>query len=249
MNRIFIINPKGGSGKSTMAIHTAVGFLNLGYKVLFIDCDIDQLTGYSFFQHRKLFMEEAKDYPLPTADFMKLNVDQLEATLLKESKNYDFIVIDTPGMTLHQHNSMIIHMADTIICPLNESFIDLEAFRDSLFFNQLCLLKNKPVTDSQHQRTVLLVTTRRSPVISRHQEEFYKELSQLKKTYSLDFIKGFFESVSFKEMFRNGLTTLDCANLHIIPSNVQRKSIESIKFYIKYLVQKILTNQYMFTND
>jgi chromosome partitioning protein len=249
MNRIFIINPKGGSGKSTMAIHTAVGFLNLGYKVLFIDCDIDQLTGYNFFQHRKIFMEQKPEYPVPMAHCLKLNVDQLESVIAKEGKNYDFIIVDTPGMTLHHHNQMIIQWADTIICPLNESFIDLEAFKDSLFFNQLCLLKNKPVADSNHQRTVLLVTTRRSPIASYHQEDFYKELHGLKKFYGLDFIKGFFESVSFKEMFRNGLTTLDCSALHIIPSNIQRKSIESIKFYIKYLVQKILTNQYMFSGD
>lgn len=245
MNRIFIINPKGGSGKSTMAIHTAIGFLNLGYKVLFIDCDIDQLTGYNFFKHRDHFINQW-NMALPKVDSIKLPIDQLEKVILEKSKDYDFIIVDTPGITLHHSNDLIIRLADTIICPMNESFIDLEALRDSLFFSQLCLLKNKPVIASEHQRTVVIVTTRRSPILSNHQEEFYKELNNLKKVYGIDYIKGFFESVSFKELFTKGLTTLDCSSLHITPSNIQRKSIESIKFYIKYLVQKILTNQYMY---
>jgi cellulose biosynthesis protein BcsQ len=64
--------------------------------------------------------------------------DNLEQLILKEGKRYDFIIVDTPGMTLHHTTDIIIKMADTIVCPINESFIDLEALKDSLFFNQLC---------------------------------------------------------------------------------------------------------------
>ena len=243
MNCIFIINPKGGSGKSTMAIHTAVGLLILKYKVLFIDCDIDQLTSYNFFENRKKFME---NYGLmvPFGDYKKISIQDLERHLIQWKKNYDFIIVDTPGMTLHHYNNLIINLADNIICPLNESFIDFEALKHSLFFKELCILKNNPVQYGHHKRNILLITTRRSPIASNHQEDFYNKLDELKKCYNLDYIRGFFESISFKEMFLNGLTTLDCSYLSLVPSNIQRKSIESIKFYIKYLLQKILTNQY-----
>jgi chromosome partitioning protein len=247
MNCIFIINPKGGSGKSTMAIHTAIGLLTLQYNVLFIDCDIDQLTSYNFFENRKNFIYKSS-LNLSQLTYLKLSIENLESTIVNVRKKYDFIIIDTPGMTLHNYNNTIINLADNIICPLNESFIDLEALKYSLFFKELCLLKNHLVKYTGQKRNIILITTRRSPIISNHQEEFYKTLDGLKKNYNLDYIKGFFESVSFKEMFLNGLTTLDCNDLKITPSNIQRKSIESIKFYIKYILQKILTTQYFSQN-
>jgi hypothetical protein len=42
---------------------------------------------------------------------------------------------------------------------------------------KLCILKNKPVLDSRNKRNITLVTTRRSPILSHHQEEFYEELN------------------------------------------------------------------------
>jgi chromosome partitioning protein len=249
MNRIFIINPKGGSGKSTMAIHTAIGLLNLGYKVLFIDSDVDQLTGYNFFNNRKNFIEELKhhkktqDIQLSILDYMVSPANNLINILETHGKNYHFVVVDTPGMTLHNETEEIIQWADTIICPINESFIDLEALKGSLFFKQLCILKNELVKNSPHKRNITIVTTRRSPIQSNHQEEIYNYLNNLKKIYHIDYIQGFYESISFKDLFKKGITSLDCSLLSITPSNIQKKSIDSIRLYIKYIIQKMLSNQ------
>ena len=248
MNRIFIVNPKGGSGKSTIAIHSAVGFAALGYKVLLIDSDVDQLTSYNFYLNRKKFHESfSTEYAIniPLFHCEKVEIDKLINFVLLQSKNYDFIIVDSPGSTLHNYTSDIIAAADTIISPINESFVDLQALKDSLFFSELCKMKEKTVLGTQNKRSVTIVTTRRSPIWSYHQEEFYEQLDLIKKTYNIDFLEGFFESISFKEMFRKGLTILDHSYLNTSPSNVQRKAIQSIKHYIKYIVQKMLTNQYL----
>jgi chromosome partitioning protein len=248
MNRIFILNPKGGSGKSTIAIHSAVGFAALGYKVLLVDSDVEQLTSYTFYLSRKILSESLTGeltVQLPLFHCEKVEVEKLVNFVLLQSKNYDFIIVDSPGSSLQNYTSDIIAAADTIIAPINESFVDLQALRDSLFFSELCKMKERSVLGTQNKRNITIVTTRRSPLWSNHQEEFYEQLSLIKKKHNIDFIEGFFESISFKEMFRKGLTILDHPYLNTVPSNVQRKAIQSIKHYIKYIVQKMLTNQYL----
>ena len=51
--------------------------------------------------------------------------DQLVEAVEDAAKRHDFIVIDTPG---HQsHITSLVHaMADTLVTPLNDSFVDFD---------------------------------------------------------------------------------------------------------------------------
>ena len=131
-------NEKGGSGKSTVAMHVAVALMKAGQRVATIDLDGRQKSFSHYIENRAAWAKHAKiDLELPThhciaraeghkvvdnevAEFTAFAqaVDSLEHT-------HDFIVIDTPG-----HDSYLMRlahsMADTLITPLNDSFVDFD---------------------------------------------------------------------------------------------------------------------------
>ena len=131
-------NEKGGSGKSTVAMHIAVALMKAGQRVATIDLDSRQKSFTHYIENRRAWAKHARlNLELPThycisrADGPKVvdnevaefsafaqAVDALEHT-------HDFIVIDTPG-----HDSYLMRlahsMADTLITPLNDSFVDFD---------------------------------------------------------------------------------------------------------------------------
>src|ERR1700755_682225 len=103
-------NEKGGSGKSTTALHIAIALLKAGQRVATIDLDSRQksFTHYldnrrAWAQHAKLKLELPQHYCISRSEGAQ--VADNEATEFNEfaqaidavENNYDFIVIDTPG--------------------------------------------------------------------------------------------------------------------------------------------------------
>src|SRR6478735_8415531 len=103
-------NEKGGSGKSTVAMHVAVALLKAGQRVATIDLDSRQksFTHYldnrrAWAQHAKLKLELPQHYCISRSEGAQ--VADNEATEFNEfaqaidaiENDYDFIVIDTPG--------------------------------------------------------------------------------------------------------------------------------------------------------
>src|SRR6266567_311032 len=109
-------NEKGGSGKSTVAMHIAVALLKAGQRVATIDLDSRQKS-FTYCIARKdgalVSDNEAGEF-----NEFAAAVDAIEHT-------HDFIVIDTPG-----HDSYLMRlahsMADTLVTPLNDSFVDFD---------------------------------------------------------------------------------------------------------------------------
>ena len=63
---IVVGNEKGGAGKSTIAIHTAVALLHAGARVAVLDLDLRQQTMGHFFANRRAWLEaHGKAAPLP----------------------------------------------------------------------------------------------------------------------------------------------------------------------------------------
>ncbi|MDR3151570.1 MAG: division plane positioning ATPase MipZ, partial [Holosporaceae bacterium] len=135
MNPCIIVfgNEKGGTGKSTLAMHTSVYLLNSDFKVGTIDVDARQGT---FTQ----YIERRKESPLKLAlskhtTIHRSRLDGTQESEKEESERFheamektsdcDFIVIDTPGNDAFL--SRLAHtFADTLVTPLNESFVDLD---------------------------------------------------------------------------------------------------------------------------
>jgi chromosome partitioning protein len=124
---IVFANEKGGVGKSTSAFHTCIALCNAGERVAALDVDLRQLTLQRALWAR---IESSKEYGvnLPGPEQIMLaqqNENELEEKLRHARIHNSFIVIDVGG-----HDSPIarkaIFMADTIVTPVNDSFIDLD---------------------------------------------------------------------------------------------------------------------------
>ena len=145
MHTIIIGNEKGGSGKSTVAMHVAVGLLRRGYRVGTIDLDARQGTFTRYFQNRQLSLEalsktkgfQAESLPMPDHFAIRhsnhesrrqAEADERQALgecLSNLRETSDVVVIDTPGSDYHL--SRLAHAeADTLITPINDSYVDLD---------------------------------------------------------------------------------------------------------------------------
>ena len=126
---IVFANEKGGTGKSTLAMHTIVALLRAGKKVASFDLDPDQQSLTHYIDNRKTFInEKGVSLPIPehicwTKDIAKIYTLRGKVDKLKEE--VDAIVIDTPG----SHTSLgmeAMTLADVLITPMNDSLVDLE---------------------------------------------------------------------------------------------------------------------------
>ena len=135
--RVIVVgNEKGGSGKSTVAIHIAVALMKLGQSVATIDLDSRQSSFTHYIANRRAWAERiGRDLGIPNHvclddDLISAESDEptgvkkLTDTIAKFANDYNYIVIDTPG-----HDSFLARlahsMADTLITPFNDSFVDL----------------------------------------------------------------------------------------------------------------------------
>ena len=148
---IVVGNEKGGAGKSTVSMHVATALARMGHKVNALDLDLRQRTFARYVENRKAFLASANlDLPSPEAH----DLPEIEATALKPGENiYDhrlsaavatlepdseFILIDCPGS--HTRLSQVAHsLADTLITPLNDSFVDFDLLARTVSYTHLTL--------------------------------------------------------------------------------------------------------------
>jgi chromosome partitioning protein len=225
-------NEKGGSGKSTVAMHIAVALLKAGQRVATIDLDSRQksFTHYidnrrAWARHAKLNLELPQHYCISRSDGAL--VADNEATEFNEfagaidavEHTHDFIVIDTPG-----HDSYLMRlahsMADTLITPLNDSFVDFDvlgtvdpvtfAVTGTSHFSDM-------VREARRQRRIvdhaaidwIVVRNRLSMLGSRNKRLVGEGLQELALRLGFRAVDGFAERVIFREFYPRGLTALD----------------------------------------
>jgi chromosome partitioning protein len=223
---IVIGNEKGGSGKSTVAMHVAIGLLRLGYKVGSIDLDSHQATFTSYMKNRWQHLKETHDsFPSPE----HVHIDRAETETVAENREQerwrvetvvqelsaknDFIVIDTPGSD--RYMSIIGHaLADTLITPINDSFIDLDLLakidphthtmiKPGLYAEMVQGLKQqRPLNWFVMRNRVNTTAALNKQILGRLTEDLQEPLG-----YTL--APGFSERVIFRELFLKGLTLLD----------------------------------------
>jgi chromosome partitioning protein len=136
--RVIVLgNEKGGTGKSTVSMHTITYLLKHGYTVASIDIDARQGTLTRYLQNR-LVQKNGSRPDLAVPDHFEILNSQLDNRQEAEAddtarfdevfdkcRNHDFIVIDTPGNNTFLSRYAHSH-ADMIITPINDSFIDLD---------------------------------------------------------------------------------------------------------------------------
>ncbi|MBT6962140.1 MAG: AAA family ATPase, partial [Rhodospirillaceae bacterium] len=119
-------NEKGGTGKSTLAVHVAVALARQGLNVAAIDGDINQGSFTKYLANRSSFVSSTSQAALPSPTFISHEWDSMsESELARHLTNSsaDVVIVDTPG-ALTPLSKTLHSFADLVVTPLNDSLVD-----------------------------------------------------------------------------------------------------------------------------
>jgi chromosome partitioning protein len=222
-HRIVFANEKGGSGKSTSAVHTAVALAAKGRKVAALDLDTRQRTLGRYLDNRvALVKRDGLELPMPAYDtFDPGKSVPIRQRLDEMSQGVEFLIVDTPGRDddyVHQ----AIATADTLVTPINDSFVDLDLIgqvdpdnykvKRPSFYAELVwdARKARAKTDGGTVDWVVL-RNRLQHLEARNMRRVAAALGELSKRVGFRVIPGLSERVIYRELFPKGLTLLDLA--------------------------------------
>lgn len=225
-------NEKGGSGKTTTAMHIAVSLLNSGYRVATIDLDLRQASLSSYVKNRERSRHQSDlQLRVPThfqcdasvSDSVSANENAelggFAEVLNQVESTHDFVVIDTPG-----HDSYLMRlahsMADTLVTPMNDSYIDFDVLAkidpQTGEVRELSHYASMVRDARRHRRRVdnglldwVVVRNRLSQLRSKNQISMLDSLKDLSMRLGCRMADGISERVVFRELFPMGLTVLD----------------------------------------
>jgi chromosome partitioning protein len=229
---VVIGNEKGGSGKTTTAVHLAVALARLSHRVAAIDLDTRQRSFARHLENRAnwgsgdkatLAMPQALAFERSRAaslDEAAADDARRFAELLSQiEKKFDFIVIDTPGSdTLLSRQAHAA--ADTLVTPMNDSFVDFDLLAridprtfeikmPSLYSDFVWECRKKRLMARQPALDWVVMRNRISATEARNKRRIAKALDSLAQRIGFRVAPGFGERVIFRELFPMGLTMLD----------------------------------------
>ncbi|HYQ92600.1 MAG TPA: ParA family partition ATPase [Candidatus Competibacteraceae bacterium] len=120
---IAFLNPKGGTGKTTLSINIARAFQQVGYRVLIVDTD-PQGTARDWRAASQTFYPEAN---MPAV--VAIDRPTLETDIPVIGVSFDIIIIDGAAK-LHQLTASALKAADTVLIPLQTSAADIWSAQD-----------------------------------------------------------------------------------------------------------------------
>lgn len=232
--RIVVIgNEKGGTGKSTTAIHVAIGLAARGAKVACIDLDSRQATLSRFLVNRQGAAEQ-REGTLTVPRYRRLAPTETAADepdeaairshfaeMLSDLAEHDVVVIDTPGFASRM--AQLAHAAaDVLITPINDSFIDVDALADidverrqvrapSPYSSFIWQLRDRRKAAAQAEVDWIVVRNRIGQLNSRNTRNMASLLDVLSERLGFRLQPGFSERVVYRELFFSGLTLYDLA--------------------------------------
>lgn len=218
-------NEKGGTGKSTLAMHLAAALMVRGLKVATIDLDAGQGTLSRYVANRASYAQRM-NRPVPQsvhtailpADFQDADEAELTKALAAASECHA-VIIDTPG-----HNSTLSlaghSYADIIVTPLNDSLIDLDVLADvdpikktiarpSRFSERVWKAKQLRARRDGGRMDWVVVRNRLGQLDARNKRLVGELIDALAKRIGFRVAQGIAERVIYREMFLDGLTVED----------------------------------------
>lgn len=229
---IVVGNEKGGAGKSTIAIHTAVALLHAGAKVAVLDLDLRQQTMGHFFNNRRAWLAANNaEAPMPiehpvSSDGAALAKATDEEALARfgeafaeSSEGADFVLIDTPGADTAI--SRAAHgLADVIVTPMNDSFVDfdmlgvvdpvtLELTTHSLYSETVWNSRKARAAKDRKMIDWVVLRNRLAPTEARNRKRLDERVNALAKKVGFRIGPGLRDRVIYRELFPFGLTVAD----------------------------------------
>lgn len=126
MRKIMVANPKGGAGKSTMAVHLASWFARYDEIVYLADLDRQQ-SSRQWLEQRPPILAPIRHWQIKGEEYNK------------PPKDCDVVIFDTPAGLHGKQLKQILNEVDRVVVPVSPSKFDMLASRD--FFEELAATK------------------------------------------------------------------------------------------------------------
>lgn len=231
---VVVGNQKGGAGKSTVAMHVIVALMRMGRRTGVLDLDLRQRSLTRYIENRARWIA-ARGAQIASPQILELHesaqrsMDEAEAeedaafraALKRLAETCDFIVIDSPGGD--SYLARLAHSwADTLITPLNDSFVDFDLLGD---VDETCAdivrpsIYSEMVWESRKKKAlaartpidwvVLRNRTSTSKIEAKNKQKVGHALATLSGRIGFRLAPGLSERVIYRELFPQGLTLLD----------------------------------------
>lgn len=225
-------NEKGGSGKSTTAMHLLVAIARAGHRVGALDLDLRQTTLFRYLENREAFARRSGQ-ALAMPEMIRLGPSDLRDRVAAEAEeeawfsdamarlhaSCDFIVIDCPGSDSF-YAQMAHAAADTLVTPINDSLVDFDLLArvdpatgkvkgPSIYSEMVWKARQLRAQAGLPPLDWVVIRNRVSTLHARNKRRVGDAVETLAKRIGYRIAPGFSERVIFREMFLNGLTLLD----------------------------------------
>ncbi len=240
---IVVGNEKGGAGKSTVSMHVATALSRMGHKTGILDLDLRQKTLGRYISNRFAYMAKA-GFTLPTPEYLDLpEIDQsrlapgenasdhrLSVAVAELEPDQDFILIDCPGS--HTRLAQVAHsLADTLITPLNDSFIDFDLLAHvdtdgetitapAVYAEMVWNARQLRSQAGLEPIDWIVLRNRLGAQQMVNKAKMEKALNKLGTRIGFRTVPGFNERVIFRELFPRGLTLLDLRDIGVTNLNI-----------------------------
>jgi len=255
---IVVGNEKGGAGKSTISIHVTVALLKAGYRVATIDLDTRQQTLTRFFENRRSWAASA-NWPIELPHHRAMGRGKSNDLRANEAyefadfadaigaveHDYEFVVIDTPASD--SYLMRLAHsLADTLISPLNDSYIDIDVFsRVNHDRKQRGAVAHYAdlVIEARRKRQLVdngvidwvMVRNRIASLANNNARQIAVSIAKLGAELRFRVAEGFHDRVIFRELFPIGLTALDA-----IEQGAQKGALTSSQLAARHEIESLV---------
>lgn len=235
---IVVGNEKGGAGKSTVAMHLAIALMRMGRRVGLLDLDVRQRTLTRYIENRAR-TAAARRAVLPQPQLIDLHASiarDRDAAEREEGQRFveamrrlaqttDFVIIDAPGGD--SFLSRLAHgHADTLITPLNDSFVDfdllgdvdpvsMEVLRPSVYAEMVWEARKRKALAARKPIDWVVMRNRlaASKIEAKNKLRVGEALAALSSRIGFRLAPGLSERVIYRELFPQGLTLLDLTEM------------------------------------
>ncbi len=228
---IVVANEKGGSGKTTVAMHVAIGLLHRGFRVGTIDLDIRQRSLTRYLDNRRENRDSGA-LPMPLhrlvapSDLDSRSQAQVEDAAAPgeaiddlAAAACDVVVIDCPAGigTL----TRLAHLrADILVTPLNDSFVDLDPLLQfgpgrmrvmalGGYFQMLWQARRERAASGRAAFAWVVLRNRLSGLADQNKRTLGRVLDAIAPVMRFALVGGLGERIIFRQLFHQGLTVFD----------------------------------------